>query len=166
MMILGTENSYVARWNMKTEAIESALNRTCDVHFSMLFYTDSCAGLSLPRKGEDKIYKVFIDPSGNHCIISCVSGANYYLHSRTTKFMPLTKWKARVLMYGCHWLTVSMTFFLYWLQGVTIESVGWDKNNKSEATTKRFLVGSNTGMIFEAIIDADKEKHFNKVCDC
>ena len=39
------------------------------------------AEMLVSRKTEDKIYKVFIDPSGHHGIISLTNGTNYYLHS-------------------------------------------------------------------------------------
>jgi hypothetical protein len=60
-----------------------------------LFSSIVLADLILSRKPEDKIHKVFVDPTGNHTIVSCVNGLNFYINARSTKFLPLSKWKVR-----------------------------------------------------------------------
>lgn len=46
------------------------------------------ADIELPFK-EDKVHKVFIDPTGNHVIITTVAGDCYYLHSSKSKVVVL-----------------------------------------------------------------------------
>ncbi len=91
---------------------------------------------------KDKIYRVFVDPTGVHSIISCTSGCNYYIPSRASKPIPLAKWK-----------------------GLVLESIAWNKYNQSDVTTTRILMGSDCGSIHEAVIEAEKEKSFKKIFD-
>ena len=44
--------------------------------------------IELPFK-EDKVHKVFIDPTSNHVIITTVAGDCYYLHSSKPKAIVL-----------------------------------------------------------------------------
>ena len=46
--------------------------------------------IELPFK-DDKVNRVFIDPTGNHIVISTVSGDLYYLHSSKTKFTQIKR---------------------------------------------------------------------------
>ena len=48
------------------------------------------ADIELPFK-EDKVHKVFIDPNGNHVIITTVAGDCYYLHSSKSKVVVLKR---------------------------------------------------------------------------
>ena len=52
----------------------------------------ACHGIDieLPFK-EDKVHKVFIDPTGNHVIITTVAGDCYYLHSSKSKVVVLKR---------------------------------------------------------------------------
>lgn len=87
---------------------------------SFLIITD----LILSRKAEDKISGLFIDPTGQHVIVSCSrymlvyfvcqisSGNSFYLLAKFNKFVPLPK-----------------------LKGINIISVAWDK----KATESKYL---------------------------
>lgn len=54
------------------------------------FLNNSKVDIELPFK-EDKIHKVFIDPTGNHVIITTVAGDCYYLHSSKSKVVNLKR---------------------------------------------------------------------------
>ncbi|KAH3742880.1 vacuolar protein sorting protein 18 [Pelomyxa schiedti] len=87
-----------------------------------------------PKGDDSQISKIFLDPTGNHLLISLESDENYYLHSSFNKPKPLPRCK-----------------------GVRIESVAWDLQNTDARSTKEFLVGTNQGRIFEACIEAAKD---------
>ena len=53
---------------------------------------------------EDKVNKVFLDPTGNHVVIVTVSGDSYYLHSSKTKAIQLKR-----------------------VSGYTVESIAWNR---------------------------------------
>jgi len=84
---------------------------------------------------QSQIHKMFMDPTGNHTIISMTSAANYYLHrsSKEVKFIKSMK-------------------------GMVIESVGWDRTNTNPNTSKSILFGTSTGRIFETTLELDKQK--------
>lgn len=44
-----------------------------------------------------------------------------------------------------------------------IESIAFDKNYGSEASTKSILVGTNRGQFFETSLEPGKERPFTKV---
>lgn len=96
--------------------------------------------IDLPSR-ETPIYRVFIDPTGNHGIITLRTGTNYYLHSSTNKLKELNK-----------------------INGIVIESIGWDKRAPTAKTTGIILLGSRTGQVFETEIE-EKDKYCKKVCD-
>ena len=55
--------SYILRWNLESRSQEDEIE--------------------ISRKMEDSIQAIFIDPTGNHVIISMSNGDNFYLHSRS-----------------------------------------------------------------------------------
>jgi hypothetical protein len=90
----------------------------------------------------EKIYKVFLDPSSHHGIVSLVGGGAYYLQSkRAPKMLALTK-----------------------LKGIVLESVAWDPVVDDKAT-KRILVGTTKGVILELLVEDYKEKACKKLYD-
>eukprot|EP00163_Fabomonas_tropica_P023207 TRINITY_DN40509_c0_g1_i1.p1 TRINITY_DN40509_c0_g1~~TRINITY_DN40509_c0_g1_i1.p1 ORF type:complete len:911 (+),score=256.88 TRINITY_DN40509_c0_g1_i1:23-2734(+) len=118
-----------------------------DLEISRVLRINKAAGetqideIELPRRDNDAIHRIFIDPTGHHVIITLASADNWYLHSSVRKARNLSKMK-----------------------GVLIESVAWDKRNTSETSTREILIGSRTGVIFEAVIDG-REKYFKTVYD-
>ncbi|KAL6061226.1 tethering complex subunit [Balamuthia mandrillaris] len=99
------------------------------------------------KVGKDQIHKVFMDPTGNHVVISMVHRDNYYIHSSWPKPRNLSK-----------------------MRGITIESIAWNTQNGSNAVTSEILIGSNDGRIFETVIEAKdklfvegKERYFKPV---
>ncbi|CAG8481720.1 2636_t:CDS:10 [Diversispora eburnea] len=97
--------------------------------------------IEIPRKsGEVKIYKIFFDPTGRHLLITTEQGENFYMFEKWKKAKLLSKFK-----------------------GITIESVGWNKSSgsSSDTSTKKILVGSRNGIIYEAEIEPTDE-YFKK----
>jgi len=96
--------------------------------------------IEIPRKPEVKIYKIFFDPTGRHLLITTEQGENFYLFEKWKKAKVLSKFK-----------------------GVIIESVGWNRFNgsSSDTSTKKILIGSRNGLIFEAEIEPTDE-YFKK----
>ncbi|CAG8467025.1 8972_t:CDS:10 [Ambispora gerdemannii] len=97
--------------------------------------------IEIPKKpGEVKIYKIFLDPTGRHLLITTEQGENFYLFKKWKKAKPLSK-----------------------LKGIIIESVAWNKFNgvASDISTKKILVGSRNGFIFEIEIEPTEE-YFKK----
>eukprot|EP01130_Rhizamoeba_saxonica_P012344 TRINITY_DN5188_c1_g1_i2.p1 TRINITY_DN5188_c1_g1~~TRINITY_DN5188_c1_g1_i2.p1 ORF type:complete len:926 (+),score=184.08 TRINITY_DN5188_c1_g1_i2:22-2778(+) len=80
-------------------------------------------------KGGDKIYKIFLDPSGYHLIICLESEDNYYLHKDSPRPRALNR-----------------------LRGIKIESIAWVT---SDSSTASLLFGSSKGMIYETSIEAE-----------
>jgi len=77
------------------------------------------------RPGE--IYKIFLDPSGHHLLISMINEDVYYLHS-TWKKPKLQKWKD------------------------LIESVAWDPSPDKASNLQSLLIGTNKGKIWESVV--------------
>jgi len=96
--------------------------------------------LEMPRK-EERIHKIFTDPTGHHVIISSLDGNCYYLHSSTNRMKSLRQ-----------------------LKGVQIESVAWDRQNGNERSSGRILLGSSQGVLFEAVLDTT-DRHVKQVYD-
>ncbi|KAH8918945.1 hypothetical protein BT69DRAFT_1267230 [Atractiella rhizophila] len=104
-----------------------------------------------PRDGEDKnvskLYKMHVDPSGRHVLISTTLGDNFYLYTplgynvssagaSTRKMKPLSK-----------------------SRGLVISSVGWNPlvaPSSANPSTYSILLGTTTGQIFEStFIDSE-----------
>ncbi|CAG8443250.1 6027_t:CDS:10 [Acaulospora colombiana] len=97
--------------------------------------------IEIPRKaGEVKIYKIFFDPTGRHLLITTEQGENFYMFEKWKKAKVLSKFK-----------------------GIIIESVGWNKSagSSSDTSTKKILIGSRNGIIYEAEIEPTDE-YFKK----
>ena len=89
------------------------------------------------RRPDDAIANIFIDPTGNHCILSLKNCDNYYLHTRSLSLRPKK---------------ISR------LQGA-IQSVAFDRQSVTDTITKSFLVGTSFGFIYEMSLESGgKEK--------
>lgn len=51
------------------------------------------AEIEISRRADDKIHKLFLDPTGNHLVVAMDNGDNYYLHSRSTRPKKLKAWQ-------------------------------------------------------------------------
>ncbi|CAH1764493.1 4854_t:CDS:10 [Entrophospora sp. SA101] len=89
--------------------------------------------IEIPKKpGELKIYKIFFDPTGRHLLITTEQGENFYLFvEKWKKAKALTKFKV----------------------------IGWNKFTvtPTDTSTKKILIGSRNGLIYEAEIEPTEE---------
>ena len=75
---------------------------------------------------DDSIAGMFLDPTGQHLLVSMKSGENYYLLYGGKKVKPLAK-----------------------LKGHRITSVGWNHHGVSENSTDAILIGTSKGILLE-----------------
>ncbi|XP_038887716.1 vacuolar sorting protein 18 isoform X2 [Benincasa hispida] len=93
--------------------------------------------LSVGRPGEQSIHRVFVDPGGSHCITTIVGtgGADtFYMHAKWSKPRLLTR-----------------------LKGLVVNTVAWNRQHITEASTKEVILGTDNGQLFELAVD-EKEK--------
>lgn len=83
--------------------------------------------IELPKALEDKIYKLFQDPTGRHVIISMEQSSEIFYLSRNSK-------KPRSIPK---------------LKGHLVNAVGWNWQNVNDNTTGAILLGTSKGVIFE-----------------
>ncbi|XP_059179714.1 vacuolar protein sorting-associated protein 18 homolog [Physella acuta] len=102
-----------------------------------LEHPDQPDEVELPRAVEDKVHKIFLDPTGRHLIVSMSSQDNYYLSRNWKKPKPIVK-----------------------LKGHLIESVGWNWQNANDNTTSAILLGTSKGLIFECELSAYEDNRF------
>ncbi|GFN86697.1 vacuolar protein sorting-associated protein 18 homolog [Plakobranchus ocellatus] len=93
--------------------------------------------VELPRALEDRIHKIFQDPTGRHLIISMGSQENYYLSRNWKKPKPIAK-----------------------LRGHILESVGWNWQNANDNTTNSILLGTSKGLILETELSVFEDSRF------
>ncbi len=100
----------------------------------------SLSDIEISKRPEDQIHKLFLDPGGNHLIISMVTEDNYYLHRSWKKPKAISKMK-----------------------GVVVDSVGWDRQNTDQFTTKDILIGTSKGRIYETVIEANDKAFMERI---
>ena len=120
LLFIATQNCNIIRWNVETDEFEEIV---------------------LSKRADDRIHKVFLDPTGNHGIISMENGQVYYMHTKWSKAHLLSK-----------------------VKNVIIESIAWNTAFGTETSTKKILIGTNRGHIYETCIE-EKDKYFKKVHD-
>jgi len=118
VMVVATANCTLLRRNLDSNGVEEEID--------------------ISRGKQDSIEHVFIDPTGNHVIVTLTNGENFYLHSRSTR---PKKFSSK-------------------LQG-NIESVAFERLNGTESTTRSFLAGTSAGCIYELGFDSGGKE---KVC--
>lgn len=115
-----------------------------------LAHADQVVKVSIARKpAEFSLYKLFMDPSGRHLIITSTEGENWYLFRGWKKPKQLKNFK------------------------MIIESVAWNKaallSSSNLTSTREILIGARNGTIYEVILDAEEdffkshERHLNSV---
>ncbi|KAJ8299391.1 hypothetical protein KUTeg_023451 [Tegillarca granosa] len=102
-----------------------------------LEHPDTPDEVEIPKGIDDRVHKIFQDPTGKHLIISMVSTENYYLSRNSKKPRPISK-----------------------LKGYHIDAVGWNWQNANENTTGAILIGTNKGLIFETELSANEDSRF------
>lgn len=103
-----------------------------------LSHADQVVKIPIPRKlNEMSLYKVFIDPSGRHVIITSTQGENWYLYRHWKKPRHLKGFK------------------------MAIESIAWNKaallSSAHSTSTREILIGARNGTIYEAVLDAEED---------
>ncbi|KZT75150.1 hypothetical protein DAEQUDRAFT_659721 [Daedalea quercina L-15889] len=94
--------------------------------------------IQIPRKPtEFTIHKLFLDPSGRHLVITSLQGENWYLYRGWKKPRQLKTWK------------------------IVVESIAWSKaallSSSHSLSTREMLVGTKTGAVYEAVLDAEED---------
>ncbi|KAF9462106.1 Pep3/Vps18/deep orange family-domain-containing protein [Collybia nuda] len=103
-----------------------------------LSHSDQVIKIPIPRKATDmSIYKLFMDPSGRHIIITSSQGENWYLFRSWKKPRQLKGFK------------------------MVIESIAWNKaalmSSSNMTSTREILIGARNGTIYEALLDAEED---------
>ncbi|KAI0286980.1 Pep3/Vps18/deep orange family-domain-containing protein [Russula aff. rugulosa BPL654] len=103
-----------------------------------LAHADQVFKIPIPRKSSEfSLYKLFMDPSGRHLIITSLEGENWYLFRGWKKPKQLKTFK------------------------MVIESVAWNKaallSSSHSTSTREILIGARNGTIYEAILDAEED---------
>lgn len=103
-----------------------------------LSHAEQVVRVPIQRKtSEFTIYKIFLDPSGRHLLVTSTQGENWYLYRGWKKPRQLKTFK------------------------MVIESVAWNKAtllSSSHATsTREMLIGARNGTIYEAVLDAEED---------
>jgi len=103
-----------------------------------LSHAEQVIKIQIPRKPQDMtIYKLFLDPSGRHLIVTSVQGENWYLYRTWKKPKQLKSLK------------------------MVIESMAWNKHYLLSSThstsTREVLIGARSGILYEAAFDAEED---------
>ncbi|KAK2461658.1 hypothetical protein APHAL10511_006121 [Amanita phalloides] len=103
-----------------------------------LSHSDQIIKVQLPPKlGDMTIYKLFMDPSGRHIVVTSTQGQNWYLYRTWKKPKQLKGFK------------------------MVIESIAWNKaallSSMHSTSTREILIGAKNGTIYEAVLDAEEE---------
>jgi len=91
--------------------------------------------IEITKSVEDAVHNLFLDPSGNHCIISMASTEVFYIAKNSKKPRSLTK-----------------------LKGHLIDSVGWNMDSFSPNSTGEILLGTSKGGIYETAIESKEDR--------
>jgi vacuolar protein sorting-associated protein 18 len=94
--------------------------------------------IPIPRNTQEmSLYKVFMDPSGRHIIVTSLQGENWYLYRSWKKPKLLKSFK------------------------MVVESIAWNKaallSSSRPTSTKEMLIGARNGVIYEAVLDAEED---------
>lgn len=93
--------------------------------------------VQIPRKPQEMtLYKVLLDPSGRHVLITSTQGENWYFYKGWKKGVKPLKFK------------------------IIIECVAWNKAallSTNSTSTGEFLVGGRDGTIWEVVLDAEED---------
>ena len=103
-----------------------------------LSHADQVIKIQIPRKSNEfTLYKLFMDPSGRHIIVTSTQGENWYLYRNWKKPRHLKGFK------------------------MVIESVAWNKtallSTSHSTSTKELLIGGRNGIVYEAVLDAEED---------
>ncbi|KDQ63405.1 hypothetical protein JAAARDRAFT_147697 [Jaapia argillacea MUCL 33604] len=103
-----------------------------------LSHAEQVVKIQIPQRkpGESNIYKIFLDPSGRHLLVTSTQGENWYLYRGWKKPKLLKSFK------------------------MVIESVAWNKAallSSHSTSTRELLIGARNGTIYEAVLDSEED---------
>eukprot|EP01112_Ceratiomyxa_fruticulosa_P020451 TRINITY_DN6960_c0_g1_i1.p1 TRINITY_DN6960_c0_g1~~TRINITY_DN6960_c0_g1_i1.p1 ORF type:complete len:978 (+),score=224.54 TRINITY_DN6960_c0_g1_i1:223-3156(+) len=114
-LVMGLSNCHIIRINLQAaEEIED---------------------IEISRRPDDRIHRIFLDPTGCHLLISMATEDNYYIHS---------SWKKPKLMPK--------------LKGILVESMSWDIFKQNSPTNVSVMLGTSKGRIYVASIEATEQR--------
>mmetsp|Transcript_9411 Transcript_9411/g.13793 ORF Transcript_9411/g.13793 Transcript_9411/m.13793 type:complete len:1459 (-) Transcript_9411:270-4646(-) len=111
-----------------------------------------------------EIVGVFCDPTGSHAILSAKNGELYHLHS-TAKFVK------RCAGFGPDYSPITIDQsdtttnssskkpHVNLTSGSYVTSVAWDKKNGTEGNTKKILLGTSIGELYEYSLSSPNQTH-------
>ena len=122
VIVIGTVDNFISKWSPYLDA-ESEYEP-----------------IELPRRSDESIEHIFIDPSGNHCIVTMTNGDNYYIFTRSQqqRYKKISRFQGNV------------------------ESIAFDKNGGTETQTRSFLVATNIGYIYELCLESSGKEKVNQ----
>ncbi|BHF61244.1 Vacuolar protein sorting-associated protein 18 like protein [Sparganum proliferum] len=91
---------------------------------------------------DDRVHNLFVDPRGCHIIVSMQSGTNFYTTRSSRKLKQISK--AKDLLFN---------------------AVLWNQYNESETTTQEILIGSNDGVIYEAMLSSSEDRFLSSTVE-
>ncbi|KAH8835865.1 Pep3/Vps18/deep orange family-domain-containing protein [Flagelloscypha sp. PMI_526] len=104
-----------------------------------LSHSEHVIKIQIPRPPNAlNIYKLFVDPSGRHIIVTSTQGENWYLFRTWKKPRQLKGFK------------------------MVIESIAWNKaallsTSHTATSTREILIGSRHGVLYEAVLNAEED---------
>ena len=128
--------------------------------------------------GDGRIMHVFVDPTGTHTLLSARNGEAYYHHSSQKEFQKLNgfgknadgTWPSKEKLNGISASsqqhvgsssTKSKKFSLPIQMGLSagsyVTAVAWDREKGTEGTTRKFLLGTSAGEIYEYMLVSPNE---------
>jgi len=103
-----------------------------------------------------RVAHIFCDPTGCHTLMSAKNGEAYYLHSSTRQIQKLTGFGPDTATAGLTGVSATarkVETMPAIQQGLTpgsfITSVAWDRERGTEGYTKKILLGTNLGELYE-----------------
>nr|VZI32571.1 unnamed protein product [Spirometra erinaceieuropaei] len=91
---------------------------------------------------DDRVHNLFVDPRGCHIIVSMQSGTNFYTTRSSRKLKQISK--AKDLLFN---------------------AVLWNQYNESETTTQEILIGTNDGVIYEAMLSSSEDRFLSSTVE-
>ncbi|KAL3923949.1 MAG: hypothetical protein SGILL_001345 [Bacillariaceae sp.] len=114
--------------------------------------------------GDGRIMHVFVDPTGTHCLISARNGEAYYLHSSLRTVQKLDgfgrkadgSWSKELNGISATSQARASSSTIPLQNGISAGSyvtcVAWDREKGTEGTTKKILLGTSAGEIYEFLL--------------
>ena len=146
----------VSRWNVRRGTTTSSSSPSSAADSLIPLPPPVCVGTDPSIVSASAIAHVFVDPTGCHVLLSAYNGEAYYLHSTSQKPRKLTGFGPEPdgtpscrTGKGAPAGTVSGQQQLGLTNGSYVTAVAWDKVRGTEGSTKKILLGTSLGEIYE-----------------